>query len=102
MKKPRLKFDLFVLSPHVPLTCPQGAPEKEGRLVCAHVYVCVCVYVQHAHTREKKCAKTDRDKQINRQIEIDRLTVRRGKIRERRHEPESLQRLREEDTGRLL
>lgn len=56
----------------------------------------------HTCTLGKKRAKTHLDKQINRQIEIDRLTARQGEMRERRHEPWSAHRLREEDKFFLL
>lgn len=61
---------------------------REGR----QAGVCECVCVSHTHMWRNE-PKTDRDKQINRQIEIDRLTARRRTIRERTHE---LERLREE------
>lgn len=74
-------------------------------LVCA--CVCVCARETQRHTtserkKRKKRAQTDRDKQINRRIEIDRLTARRGEITERRHVLERAQRWRDEDSGRRV
>lgn len=87
-EKPRLKFDMFVLSPLVPHTCPHGARRrKAGWCMCVRVCWCLCACQTQQHKLKeggKKWAKTDQDKQINRWIEIDRLTARWGKIRERR------------------
>lgn len=78
------------------------SPEKEGMLVCVCVRLCTWNTATHNLGEKKKWAKTDRDKQINRRIEIDRLTARRGKIRERRHELERAQKWRDEDSGRQV
>lgn len=51
---------------------------------CVLMFMCVSNTATQAQRGGEKWAKTDQDKQINRQIEIDRLTARRGKIRERR------------------
>lgn len=49
---------------------------REGRQtgVCLCARVCLCTLNASTHEKEEKRAKTDRDKEINRRIEIDRLT----------------------------
>lgn len=83
---------------HVPVELREGRQAS----VCVCARVCMWNAATQLRREKKERAKTDRNKPINRWIEIDRLTARWGKIRERRHEQERAQRLRDEDSGRWV
>lgn len=66
-EKPRLKFDMFVLSPLVPHTCPHGAQRrKAGWCMCVRVCWCLCACQTQQHKLKEGGKNEPKQIKINR------------------------------------